>query len=554
MKSLFDVFGFVTVLLHGLDLVARTVLLGSVLFAVFAMAPRRADPRHARADPEGSVRKTIRLAAIAAIAAIAAATAVNAAMLVASLDLSLSEVVGARFVVSGIVQALVALAILALVSIRPLRDTVTRVALVLLGALSLSAALADSHAAARLSDSRAMLAATFAHQLGAALWLGGLPCFRLALLRTPTPQVAARLGRRYSMLSVAGVLLVAAGAIAFAAEYIGSLAGAYGTAYGAMALTKAALLGALLLLGLHNFRAVRRIGDDADAARSIVRFVVVEMGMGFAILMAAASLTSTPPAVDLADDRVTLHELVVRWAPMLPRFASPSHDSLAIPALQARLDAEWRDRSSRTRPVAYVPGSNALPPRNAFDVAWSEYNHHWSGGLVFAIGLAALAVRTGRAGWARHWPLLFVGLAVFVFLRGDPEVWPMGEIGLLESLRDSEVVQHRLFVLLLIGFAAFEWRVQTGRSVLARSARVFPLLVAGAATLLLTHSHALGNVKEELLVETTHLPIAVLGIIAGWSRWLEVDAPRTTEGRVAAWIWPACFVAIGLILINYREA
>jgi putative copper resistance protein D len=311
----------------------------------------------------------------------------------------------------------------------------------------------------------------------------------------------------------------------------------------------------LLLLGLHNFRAVRRIGGDPDAVNSVARFVVVEMGIGFATLMAAASLTSTPPAVDLADDRVTLAELSARWTPTLPRFASPSHDMLAIPALQARLDTEWRERASTARPVAYVPGPDTLPPRNAFDVAWSEYNHHWSGVLVLVIGVAALLARTGRARWARHWPLLFVGLAVFVFLRGDPEIWPMGEIGLIESLKDSEVVQHRLFVLLLIGFAVFEWRVQTGRPVFARSAaRVFPLLVAGAATLLLTHSHALGNVKEELLVETTHLPIAVLGIVAGWSRWLEVDATHTPDGRVASWIWPACFVAIGLLLINYREA
>jgi len=43
-------------------------------------------------------------------------------------------------------------------------------------------------------------------------------------------------------------------------------------------------------------------------------------------------------------------------------------------------------------------------------------------------------------------------------------------------------------------------------------------------------------------------------VIAGWSRWLEVDAPGTAGARVASCIWPTCFVAIGLILINYREA
>ena len=61
--------------------------------------------------------------------------------------------------------------------------------------------------------------------------------------------------------------------------------------------------------------------------------------------------------------------------------------------------------------------------------------------------------------WARHWPLLFLGLALFLFLRSDPEVWPLGDIGFFESLRDVEVLQHSMFVVLIVVFAVFEWRV-----------------------------------------------------------------------------------------------
>ncbi len=200
-----------------------------------------------------------------------------------------------------------------------------------------------------------------------------------------------------------------------------------------------------------------------------------------------------------------------------------------------------------------MPGTGALPPRNAEDIAWSEYNHHWAGVVVTLMGLAALAQRSGRAPWARHWPLLFLFLAGFLFLRADPEVWPMGEVGLIESLKDPEVAQHRLFVLLIVAFALFEWGVRTGRIASTRLRRVFPLLTALGGTLLLTHSHALGNVKEEFLVEMTHLPIAVLGVSAGWARWLEIEAPAE-EGRWAGWLWPACFVLIGLLLLGYREA
>src|SRR5260370_25052635 len=59
---------------------------------------------------------------------------------------------------------------------------------------------------------------------------------------------------------------------------------------------------------------------------------------------------------------------------------------------------------------------------------------------------------------ALYWPLLFLGLAAFLFIRSDPEVWPLGEIGFWDSMRDVEVLQHRFFVALIIMFGLFEWR------------------------------------------------------------------------------------------------
>ena len=47
--------------------------------------------------------------------------------------------------------------------------------------------------------------------------------------------------------------------------------------------------------------------------------------------------------------------------------------------------------------------------------------------------------------------------------------------------------------------------------------------------------------------------IAVLGITAGWALWLEVGA-RGKALRWAGWVWPSCFVLIGLLLLSYREA
>lgn len=56
------------------------------------------------------------------------------------------------------------------------------------------------------------------------------------------------------------------------------------------------------------------------------------------------------------------------------------------------------------------------------------------------VGLAALLDATGKVPAARHSPLLFPLLALFVGVRSDPEAWPLGENGLLDSLRNPEGV------------------------------------------------------------------------------------------------------------------
>ncbi|MGI4978220.1 MAG: hypothetical protein ACRYG6_14875, partial [Janthinobacterium lividum] len=86
------------------------------------------------------------------------------------------------------------------------------------------------------------------------------------------------------------------------------------------------------------------------------------------------------------------------------------------------------------------------------------------------------------------------------------------------------------------------------------AALVFPLMCATGSALLFTHSHAIANVKDQLLIELTHTPIALGGIVAGWSRWLQLRLPPGRTTRIAGWVWPICFVLIGVALLLYREA
>jgi len=324
-----------------------------------------------------------------------------------------------------------------------------------------------------------------------------------------------------------GVVLVVAGGV-LTWQYVGEWAALVGTAYGVMVLSKVSVLLAILGLAALNFRAVRSASAGADVR--LRRFVEVELGLGITVLFAAASLTSLPPAVDVTTDRATVAEVAGRFVPAPPRLTSP-------PVAELIAKAE--------------PLMAPVTRREPIERAWSEYNQHWAGFFVLTMGLLAALERLGvRA--ARHWPLVLLGLATFLFLRNDPRAWPLGPAGFWESLTLPDVLQHRAFVALIVAFAVFEWMVRTERLPRRPWGHVFPLLCAVGGGLLLTHSHAMFNLKDEFLAEVTHAPLGILGAFAGWGRWLELRLPGS--GRGPGWLWTLCLIAVGLILVVYREA
>ncbi len=544
MNRLVDLIGYIGILLHGCVIVSQSMALGGMVFLVFLARP------FAAALGTDIPRRTAAIAAWSAVALVgieALNVGLQLAVLVTTLDLPLSNVVQANFAVAGILKSVFAIALAVLLW----RNT-SSAWLLLTGAAIIAAATLTTHAAARLDDGYLLLGVEALHQIGAAIWIGGIPCFVMALARLHDGGALRAVGGRFSRISMLGVGCILVSGVTMSIFYIGSLPAFYGTAYGVMVGAKIAMFGMLLCLGLGNLLVTERMRrDPTTPVLRLRRFAEVEIGIGFTLFFAAASLTSVPPGIDLTQDRATWHEIVARdLTPVWPRLSSPDHAGLAIPALQAQLDHEATARAQEPR-AAFVEGSGDIPPRNAADIAWSEYNHHWAGLFVLAIGFLALLNQAGLR-WARHWPLVFLGLSAFLFIRSDPEVWPEGNIGLLDSLRDAEVVQHRLFALMPLLFGIFEWCVRTGR-LRGHYRYVFPLVCAGGGALLLTHNHTIANVKDALLIEFTHTPLALTSIVAGWSRWLELRM----KGRVAVvagWIWPSCFVFIGLLLVFYREA
>jgi len=519
--------GFLDVLLRGLALCGQAIAMGGIFFAVLVLRPAT------REDPASGAREGRTLGLIAAGAAVvvlaqALSIAIQLALLVDELGWPLEAAFATTYVRASVAKALVCLVMIggALALRRRERGGWWPILVGLSGVLALSAAW-TSHAAARLEHRAPLLGLDALHQLATGVWVGGLIHLIVVAARDGDRPWPVALLRRFSALSLVSVMGLAASGVALALYYVEGVRALLGTGYGLMVLTKVVILGGLSILGAMNFFAVRRLQASAGVALvRLRRFVEVELGLGLIVFFAAASLTSLPPAVDVVTDRATLAEVGTRFTPRWPSLSSP--------------------------PIEALPVGDREAPRTDEDRAWSEYNHHMAGLFVLAMGLLAIVNRLG-IGWARHWPLVFLGMAAFLLIRNDPGSWPLGPEGFWEGFAYAEVIQHRLFVLLVVAFGVFEWMVRAGRLRSPRCALVFPILCVVGGGLLLTHSHASLNLKAEYLVEVTHAPLGVLALMIGWARWLELRLPPA-EHRVPGGLWATGLTMIGLLLLLYRES
>jgi putative copper resistance protein D len=523
-------FGIISVILRAATLVFQSLVVGGIVFRRWLAADSGRE--------QGPGGRLIQSAAVALALTQTIYLALNSVILTESLKTGLRGIVGANFFVAG----LVTIAAAATIAWVPKGRLGYQGNLVVFASIVvLACGVLASHAISRLQDRFFLVACTAAHQAAAAVWIGGLPQLWV-VLRSEDREARFLTARRFSRLAMISVVALFGSGVAMALRYFDSTAALYGTAYGLMLAAKLLFFLVLLAIGALNRRLIVSLRQEQPRLR--LRYLLeAEIGIGVTAILAAASLTSQPPAVDLQFDRATARDIFDRIKPAWPRLSSPKLAEVTPSALQAVKRAA---QAGLPLPSLHVPNA-------AGDIAWSEYNHHWAGIFVLLTGLFAGLAQSRRISAARYWPLIFIGLAAFIFVRADPEGWPLGPDSFLEAIQDGGVLLHKAFAFLLVLFAVFELRVQLGRRSPAAASYVFPVVCALGGALLLTHSHVLDNLKEQLLVEFSHTPIAIAAVLAGWSRWLQVRLGEG-EGVLAARIWPACFIVIGALLLNYREA
>jgi putative copper resistance protein D len=536
-------FDLLALLLRALSFSLEALAFGGVFFLLIVARPARLP-----GEDQAHLRRVASWFALALALTQTALLATTSVELMGSAGLGWQEVASEPFFLAGAVFVLTSVLLFCLLCLAE-RLAFSVVAML----IALAASVALSHAASRLDHRPLLLALTAAHHLGMAAWIGALAFLLIALRRASDPGIARILARRFSAMAVgsAAVLVLAGAGLAY--FYSGSWQGLYGTSYGILLSAKIALTALILTLGASNFFVLRRAATDpTPLLLRLRRFGEAELGLGFTVVLAAASLTAQSPAIDESpQDTLTGRQVVQRMEWRWPSLHTPAFAQLAPPT----------PLSVAVREAAYTGGSAS----DANDRAWSDYNHHWAGLVVLAAAALALLSRLPRRRWAQQlgqpWPLLFMGLSVFILMRADPECWPLGPRPFWRSFTAPDVLEHRLFAVLIAAFAIFEWGVQRGWLRWPRARFVFPVLCAAGGALLLTHTHALGEGTGEVFAQLSHTPIAVLGAIAGWSRWLELrtdtgalSAQQPRYQRWAAWIWPVCLILVGMLLLDYRES
>jgi hypothetical protein len=239
--------------------------------------------------------------------------------------------------------------------------------------------------------------------------------------------------------------------------------------------------------------------------------------------------------------------------------------------------ADMQQHSNATPTVeqlAATPDTGLASPVSGID--WSIFNHRGAGWFIFFWGLTALlaGLQWPRRTWIRFAPpLVLFGLAEFLFLRNDPKAWPIGPIGFWISFQDPAVVQHRIFVVLILVIAVIELLRAADRLPPLLQKFALPTLAVFGGIYLFFHKHgglqmqqmmqhqsdqsmssnpAMTNMLSSMRrVKHEHLWISICGFGFAVTRLLADTG--VLRGRLGATLWPIFAMALGLYLTGYTE-
>jgi len=201
------------------------------------------------------------------------------------------------------------------------------------------------------------LASESLHVLAVTTWFGGLTVLSLAVLRRATRNEALAVLPRFSTLALTCVSIIAVTGLYQAWREIGlSWTGLVTTSYGLLVVAKVA--GLLVLVGLGAFArwVLRRTVRRPDVGLLHLRqSVLMELGVGIAVLVFTSVLVNTVPATEAVNR--TVHRSLTAGDLQVEVTVAPGRAGPDLITLVAT------DGQGRPRPIRAASGSLDLPSR-----------------------------------------------------------------------------------------------------------------------------------------------------------------------------------------------
>lgn len=205
---------------------------------------------------------------------------------------------------------------------------------------------------------------------------------------------------------------------------------------------------------------------------------------------------------------------------------------------------------SRSGSVADLPSSTSEDGKR-----YSIFMHGAAGVFLVAIGLLAFVGGFKHPGlaWVRNlWPFLWVALGLFLFIRSDPEAWPVGPAGFWESFTiptAHEVIQHKILSFIVVLIGVFELLMAKRALLHPGWAYFLPTLWFAAALALIVHRH-LGHPHMDL-ANMQHVSWGIQSLLLATVRLLE-------DIKVLRWnhnagIWTLFLAVLGMQIAIYTE-
>jgi len=142
------------------------------------------------------------------------------------------------------------------------------------------------------------VAADACHLLAAGIWPGGLLplAFHLGLSRSGAEEESIRAVRRFSVISLVTVALLAVTGWINAWHLVGGFHALETTLYGRLLVVKLVLFAAMVGIGACNLLGLKPRLPEETALASLRRNVKIELALGMAVVLIVAVLGMSPPA------------------------------------------------------------------------------------------------------------------------------------------------------------------------------------------------------------------------------------------------------------------